>query len=258
MYRFDRTSESGKLAGGGLALYIRDHYDFSLVDNSFICSPDIEMVWIKLSLKSSKPTYICSFYRPPDGSIPNFISHLENCIEEIIDDPLSDILFLGDSNIDHLKCTPNSTKLRMFSTKFNLSQLITQPTRVSNNTSTLIDHIYVNNPELYAHSGQLEPGLSDHVLIFTARKRAKLCKSKTTIIIRDYKHFSQINFLHSIQNEDWTDLFNSTDVNEAVSIFNFIFLKIVNEHMPFRKIRVRERSAPWVTSEFLSILDLKE
>ena len=94
------------------------------------------------------------FYRPPDGSMINLISQLENYLEEIITDPLSDYLFLGDANIDLQKCYPDSTKLRLFLSQYNSTQLITNPTRVTNTSSTLIDHIYVNNPDLYAKSNQ--------------------------------------------------------------------------------------------------------
>ena len=52
---------------------------------------------------------------------------------------------MGDINFDFLKHPPKQW-LDCLET-FNISQLITQPTRVTENSSTLIDHIYTNKPK---------------------------------------------------------------------------------------------------------------
>ena len=168
-----------------------------------------------------------------------FIESLNNQIVTHADCPISDIVMLGDANINVLRSTPESRKLDKFLKDNNLLQLINRATRVTENSSTLIDHIYVNNSDQYAHRGILETGLSDHSLVFACRKRAKICKEKKTIFIRDYRHFNQIDFLNSIATADWHDLYNCTDIDDAVSTFNFIFTSIVNCHLPFRKIRTR-------------------
>ena len=47
-------------------------------------------------------------------------------------------------------------------------------------------------------------------------------------------------------------------VNEAVNSFNFIMMEIINDLLPFKRIRTRINSAPWVTGEFLSLIDARE
>ena len=44
LYRNDCDSGSGKRSGGGLAVYVRDHYDFNLIDNWSLCTPDLEYI----------------------------------------------------------------------------------------------------------------------------------------------------------------------------------------------------------------------
>ena len=73
---------------------------------------------VKLSLKNTRPTYICGFYRPPDGSIPNFIDSLNDQLNQIVDNPTSDVVMLGDANIDLLKHNKDSQLLRNFGSKF--------------------------------------------------------------------------------------------------------------------------------------------
>ena len=43
-----------------------------------------------------------------------------------------------------------------------------------------------------------------------------------------------------------------------MSIFNFLFLQVINKHLPYKKIIARENSAQWVTGDFLSLIDACE
>ena len=95
--RLARTKESGKSCGGGLGIYIRDHYEIKHVETSTACLPHFESSWLKLSLKNTRPTYICSFYRPPSGSINEFLTSLTEQIQNQVDTPISDIVLLGDA-----------------------------------------------------------------------------------------------------------------------------------------------------------------
>ena len=176
--RFDRTQLSGKKSGGGVGAYVNTKYEFNLVTNSNICTPAVESFWIKLSLKCAHPTFIGCIYRPPDGSSKDFVETLEKQMESIIDDPASDIIIMGDVNIDVQKRDSHNKTLSNFINKHSLSQITSKPTRVTETTSSVIDHIYVNNLELYAHCGTLEAGLSDRSKIFVCRKRAKISKEK--------------------------------------------------------------------------------
>ena len=53
---------------------------------------------------------------------------------------------------------------------FGLSQLITEPTRVTSITSTLIDHIYASNEDYISAADVKSLGVSDHFAIFCNRK----------------------------------------------------------------------------------------
>ena len=50
---------------------------------------------------------------------------------------------------------------------FNLTQLSTEATWVTNNPSSLIDHILRNSCEKICQSGIISMGLSDHFLTYT-------------------------------------------------------------------------------------------
>ena len=52
---------------------------------------------------------------------------------------------MGDLNIDMLKKVPK--RWEDLCNLYSLSQMVQQPTRITSNSKTLIDHIYVTKPE---------------------------------------------------------------------------------------------------------------
>ena len=78
---------------------------------------------------------------------------------------------------------------------FNLTQLITEATRVTSSSSSLIDHILSNSCEKICQSGTISIGLGDHFLTFMTRKVVKGQISKHNFIkIRSLKHYNKDNF----------------------------------------------------------------
>ncbi len=68
-------------------------------DWSLSC-PDVEYLWVKLSLPDIHLTYVCSVHHSPSGSVPNFLSFMEQKLIHIYSEGLADILMIGDVNID--------------------------------------------------------------------------------------------------------------------------------------------------------------
>ena len=198
--------------------------DSEIINDSFVCLPSIESVWLKLNFRNSKPTLLNIVYRPPNGSLQEFHDIMNQQIEQFHIEPTAEISIMGDINIDFLKPNMTTYKLNDFLKEKNLDQLITRATRFTDTTATLLDHIYTNSPDLYSHKGVLEPGLSDHSLIFVCHKRQKLGKGKKTIIIRNYHNFNANAFNNDIEQADWTEVFSSQTFDEMVSVFNFIIM----------------------------------
>ena len=55
---------------------------------------------------------------------------------------------------------------RKFCFTHSLEQIITRPSRVTDQTATLIGHILTNSPDKVIQSGVIDLGLSDHDLIY--------------------------------------------------------------------------------------------
>ena len=75
--------------------------------------------------------------------------------------------------------------------KYFLKQLITCPTHVRCNTSSLIDHNLKNSAEKIFQSGIIDCGMSDHQLIFHTRKVKRTEFNKhNNVFIRSVKHYA--------------------------------------------------------------------
>ena len=85
--------------------------------------------------------------------------------------PTRDIVLIGDFNVD-LTLHRNPMHCQIYG----LKQLITNPTRATCESSTLIDHIYTSMPDKHTKSGVVKWTISDHFLIFTVIGQGKIPK----------------------------------------------------------------------------------
>ena len=170
--------------------------------------------------------------------------------------PDCDFIVLGDFNICLLKSKSKLCReYKSFLNLFNCKQLIKSPTRVTDKTSSLLDHIFTNNPNKINQSGIIKTGFSDHYLTYCSRQNVKFSLGKhKTIRFRSIKNYSQLDFLNRLRNIDWSIVMNCQDVNDAWSIFKTIFTGILDEIAPFKQVRIKGRTEPWMNSDILDLI----
>ena len=109
--------------------------------------------------------------------------------------------------------------LRNFEHAFGLKQVIVEPTiiyRVCINKESAIDLILVSDPEKVCQSGVLSVGIGAHLLPYCTRKVTRAYVNKhITIRNRSLKKYSQEQFIHNLNETDWTDVLNSVDADLA-------------------------------------------
>ena len=78
------------------------------------------------------------------------------------------VIYLGDLNFDHiLNETLSTNPIHYIETAYDMHQLIDQPTRVDDKTSSVLDVILTPHPALHRKSAVLKYTLSDQYLIYT-------------------------------------------------------------------------------------------
>ena len=157
--------------GGGVSLLINDILNFSQrKDLDTMCS-DVESLFIEMSekkeLSSDKDVLIGVIYRPPDTNLDNFIEYMTLVMEKVKKENKYCYL-LGDYNLNLLNAEKHNKTGEfvdlMFS--YHFVPLINKPTRVRENSATLIDNIFTNNITSDAKQGIFYTDISDHFPIF--------------------------------------------------------------------------------------------
>ena len=155
--------------GGGVACYVRNDVSFN-VRSDF--SDKIENIVFDMLLPKTKPILVRILYRPPDQS--KFLDKLSTAISRSSTFNNQEIYILDDLNINLInkqKHIPNGIKrYKEFCSLYGLEQLISTPTRVIENSSSILDHILTNSTDRVSQSGVIDTGLSDHQLIYCTGK----------------------------------------------------------------------------------------
>ena len=98
---------------------------------------------------------------------------------------------------------------------FTFSQLVCDPTRVTNTSSTLIGHIYTNFDENVAHVHVCKISISDKFAVLGNRKLNNCVNSNThqPITYRSFKNFDEIKLNNDIISDDLDIANGFNDVN---------------------------------------------
>ena len=143
---------------------------------------------------------------------------------------------------------------------YGLQQLITEPTRITPTSATLIDVIYTNCPDKVVCSGVRHISISDHSIVFAYRKLSVngMSGGHNAITYRNFRKFNRINFRNDIASHCWNHIYNSNDPSDMWLQWKCSFLSTVNKHAPLRTMRVRTRSSPWITSELKKRMHVRD
>ena len=142
LIRRDRLSD----AGGGICFYIKSTLNFSVRTDLNI--DELENLCIEIRKPNSKPFIVVNWYRPPNSPVELF-SHLENLIARL-DLTNLEFFLLGDMNADMMASANNDNNVRQLANIadiYGLRQLISEPTRITDKSATLIDLIFTHCPE---------------------------------------------------------------------------------------------------------------
>ena len=117
---------------------------------------------------------------------------------------------------------------------------IAQPTRIRNNSKTLIDNIYSNVITPNKISGNITTTISDHLpqFLIVPDIFSNPPSTKLNIFERDWSKFDQENFVLDYLSVDWENLIKSNcgNVDQSFVSFLFKFNSILDMHAPLKKI----------------------
>ncbi len=104
----------------------------------------------------------------------------------------------------------------------------------------------------------LELGLSDHMLVYTARKKQKLPRGRINVYTRSYRKYYKLSYYLSMCQVNWLPVLDSRNVDTAAKNFMKLTLSVVDQHAPFKTINCRVKGAEWVSDDLLGLIDARE
>ena len=135
----------------------------------------------------------------------------------------------------------------------NLTPTIDKPTRVYNNSYSLIDNIFVNSLEDNIISGNIISDRTDHLWQFCflcAPQKLSNHLSKKRLVC-GYSNYSETSFLCDLSQIDLIGAVSRTsDVNKSFSSFYNKLNNLLDRHAPLKPILKHEAKRlikPWIT-----------
>ena len=241
--------------GGGVALYIKNDITFN--PRPDLAVDGLEATWIELLFPRSKGILVCSCYRPPTDH--HFLSKLEQCLARV--DPGTELYILGDINIDFTQQSNSLCKSYLDLLNLEgLSQIITEPTRLTPTTATTLDHIIVNvsHKNLVKECGVVDIGFSDHLVTYCSRGLKNISCVSNVKRIRSFRNYTALRLKEALMNINWSSVLLSTNVDYCLAEFTRLFDSAVDLVAPFHDVRVKGKSNPWMNSTILAGIKLRD
>ena len=208
-----------------------------------------ESVWVEIQYKCHTILIGCT-YRHPNGKIDHFIEQYSKVLEKLPND--STCIIGGDINIDLLNI--NHKEVLSYITElssYNFFPRIMFPTRITDYSSTLIDHIFLKlskkDSDAKIMSGNIFAEITDHLPVFIgiSFKVERLLKRPLIRIINEQSLHKFKEKCNSIQ---WTSLGDMQHIDDKFDFLQDNLVQAFNESFPLvQKSRKRAKDKKWIT-----------
>lgn len=230
--------------GGGVALFVRSNLKCKVIVNmTFSIDNLMECLSVEIEGNRSKNMLISCVYRTPGSCIDKF----SKIISEMLERQNEKFTFVcGDFNIDLLKSNEHTQTSEFVNTMFSLGfyPLILRPTRITKDSASLIDNIFINKSNVKTKSGLLVTDITDHLPVFTV-----LDMMNQLHLRKEQQHFNLVRLklfgateamkIESL-NQNWQNVYVE-DVNDSYNAFLEIFTQIYDNHCPLKKCKQKQK-----------------
>ena len=255
--------------GGGLVLYVNRQVcteeQIEQYRPNFSCeeetSGEFQFIKIHNCKGFNKTKLLINVYRSPSRNVDKFMKLLDNVLRSLDRHSRKHILFTGDFNIDLIKYDKDTHSQNLVATfeNYGFVQMISRPTRITDHSATLIDHVYSNDIKNTASCQVLTLHISDHLATLTTLllgDREGPCGRVTSKkpSIKQARKFCEANnakFQSLIESEDWSEVSLHENCEVQYEKFCEIYTKHYDEAYPLNKSRPRRKNErrdpkPWI------------
>ena len=255
--------------GGGLAIYVNvnlctaENFEkFIIPEDATLTDPaPCESLFVKVNIelerKNTYKSYIVgNFYRSPSYNASTLHDYLETLLSTLDRHGNKNITLGGDFNIDLCRYDHdnNCQALIDTATRHNYVQLINRPTRVTQHSATLIDHVYTNKVCDVVSTGVVTYDISDHLGIYVTIALREHPGSidheyAKTVEANKINEENLAKFKELLRNESWDSVQDAQGSQNRYDKFMEIYMRHYEVAFPkSRPKRKNERKIPkpWI------------
>ena len=210
--------------------------------------------------KSNKKILIATIYKPNKSDDKLFIDKLLNLLNDTSKKNYDEIISTSDFNFDLLKYEQNNIILNFINSLSSISLIpvITKPTRITDQTATLIDNIFISHPVNF-NSGILISDISDHFPTFIHIKKFFCNSTDNTNVKIEYRLINDetiSNFCTNISCYDFSNISELDDCSLAINQLTDIINHEYKLCCPLKSkiISYKNSIKPWISNEILSYI----
>ena len=202
-----------------------------------------------LNLQEHDDDDIMVIYRAPTGNFNLFLNRLDDAIK-LVYRPNLNLMWWHKCRLPHWEW--QKKQLDSVLQTYNLTAIVTFPTRSQGTSSTTIDNIFIDKSKIpnYTVSPFLN-GLLDHDAQLLIIKDINLqSQGHYVYITRNIINYSINEFKISLRHETWDCVFglnNNPDVDTSFNSFLNNYLRIFHHHFPQHKFIKRHNHTSWIT-----------
>ena len=253
-YEFCHKDRNTK-RGGGVTLLLSSNIRYKMLDLAKSNSCTFEHLSIEIDLRNNQKLLVSSIYRPPNTPENDFIDQYSNFVCDLKKIENKGIVIGLDHNLDLLKSTKHAPTDRFISANLSLGLVptITRPTRITRNTATLIDNIFISQTWLENFEcGILVDDMSDHLPSIVSIKGLKTNKKEhIRITSRDTRTKNVRVLKDSLNQIDWSEIIEGNAPNKSMTNLHNKLVTEVEHFTPVRTYNENPRKAqrePWLMS----------
>jgi len=229
---YDFYQRDSHTLAGGVGVYVKSSLTANYRDDMTNSTDDFETIWVEISNHKDK-LMVGVVYRYPNSNFLAFQDELVSTLHKLSSCNCP-YYIIGDININFLKINSNSSvaDFKNFTNCYGIHCLINKPTRITDHSSALLDHLYTNESRITIHSGICIWDVSDHYPIFCIIPSTKSYQKCKKLYARDTTLFETEAFPDELQMN--METLQMQDVNTTVSRFGFLFETTLNKHAPLK------------------------
>ena len=239
--------------GGGVSILVKSQI-------SYIKRPDLdifeegmfESIFIEILQTGKDSIIVGEVYRIPGTREANFLENYKGILEKIKMEHKK-VIIGTDQNLDYLKINSHGNTMKFFEMNLdkNIIPTIYKPTRVTHNSATLIDNIYIDVEfQNSCRSLIVTSDISDHYLCLAILQdlsqpdrnvQKQTCRKIDDTVLR--------NMTASLRNRNWTEL-NVMSVHEGSEKLISEIRKVMDFYAPEKTLKFKTKFKnyqPWLT-----------